>query len=598
MFRFLCVMTAIVGLTACLPQQNNSTSLTDTATSQQVANADEQLTQLLDNHWQGFMEDFPEFASYLGTGTDAHNIRWTNNSLDAIEQRYQADLALRDRLAAIDRAMLSEGQQVNYDLFQWQLNMAIEEFQFKTYLIPVTQRDGVQALDDFANFVPMASVNDYRNWLTRLERLPELIDQTQALMEKGIEEGIMPAADTMARVTGQLEKLLVEDATKSSFYTPFAVLPENFSESDKQALQAEATAIISEQLVPRYRDFTTFFTQQYLPNCKQEHGLWARTNGKPLYEYLVRYFTTTDMSPEAIHQLGLKEVARNRAEMDKVIAEVEFDGTFEEFITFLRTDPQFYYDTPEALFEGYLAVSKRLDPELTKLFGKLPRAPYGLKAIPDNVAPQTTTAYYNGPSADGLRPGYYYVNLYQPETRPKYEMEVLSVHEAVPGHHLQIALQMELGELPMFRRFLGFTVFIEGWGLYSERLGYDMGLYTDPYSRFGQLTYDMWRSVRLVVDTGIHYMGWTRQEAIDYFKANAAKSEDDIVNEIDRYITNPGQALAYKIGQLKMLELRKKAKKQLGEKFDIRAFHDTMLGSGSLPLNVLEANIDAWIASQ
>ena len=264
----------------------------------------------------------------------------------------------------------------------------------------------------------------------------------------------------------------------------------------------------------------------------------------------------------------------------------------------MRTDPQFYYDTPEELFNAYLATSKRLDPELTKLFGKLPRAPYGLKPIPDNIAPDSTTAYYNPPSADGLRPGYYYVNLYKPETRPKYEIEVLSVHEAVPGHHLQLALQAELGELPMFRRFLGFTVFIEGWGLYSERLGYDMDLYQDPYSKFGQLTYDMWRSVRLVVDTGLHYKGWTRQQAIDYFKANAAKSEQDIINEIDRYISWPGQALAYKIGQLKMLELREKAKAQLGDKFDIRAFHDTMLGSGSVPLNVLEANIDTWIAEQ
>ena len=304
------------------------------------------------------------------------------------------------------------------------------------------------------------------------------------------------------------------------------------------------------------------------------------------------------MTPDEIHRLGLNEVARIRAQMQLVIDELEFDGSFEDFLHFLRTDPQFYFDTPEELFNAYLAICKRIDPQLVRLFGKLPRTPYGLRPIPENIAPDTTTAYYNRPAADGSRAGYYYVNLYRPEVRPKYEMEVLSVHEAVPGHHLQIALQMELPDMPNFRRYTGFTAFTEGWGLYSESLGDELGLYKDPYSYFGALTYDMWRAVRLVVDTGMHYKGWTRQQAIDFFKDNAAKTEVDIINEIDRYIGWPGQALAYKIGQLKIMELKAKAQQALRDDFDIRAFHDAILGSGALPLEVLETRMNRWLADQ
>jgi prolyl oligopeptidase len=296
--------------------------------------------------------------------------------------------------------------------------------------------------------------------------------------------------------------------------------------------------------------------------------------------------------------VGKAEVARLLTEMEQVKESVGFDGDLQAFNAFLRSDPRFYYETPEALFEGYLAISKRLDPELVKLFGKLPRMPYGVRPIPDTIAPDTTTAYYSRPAANGTQAGYYYVNLYRPEVRPKYEMEVLSVHEAVPGHHLQIALAQELEGLPMFRTTGGETAFIEGWGLYSERLGYQMGLYTDPYSRYGQLTYDMWRAVRLVVDTGIHYFGWSRERAIDYFKANAGKSEADIVNEIDRYIGWPGQALAYKIGQLKILEIRERAEQALGERFDVRAFHDHLLGAGAIPLDALERRMDDWLLGQ
>ena len=305
------------------------------------------------------------------------------------------------------------------------------------------------------------------------------------------------------------------------------------------------------------------------------------------------------MTPDEIHRLGLEEVETHsrRDAADHRRAGVRRRAS-RNFLTFLSTDPQFYYDNPEDLYEAYLATSKRIDPELVKLFGTLPRMPYGVKPIPDAIAPDTTTAYYSRPAADGSRAGIYWVNLYKPEVRPKYEIEVLSVHEAMPGHHLQIALQQEIENMPKFRRYSGFTAFVEGWGLYSESLGYDLGLYTDPYSRFGALTYDMWRAVRLVVDTGIHYKGWTRQQAIDFFADNAAKTEYDIVNEIDRYIVMPGQALAYKVGQLRIKALRTQAESTLGDRFDIRAFHDELLGAGALPLDVLQQRMDTWIRSQ
>ncbi len=382
------------------------------------------------------------------------------------------------------------------------------------------------------------------------------------------------------------------------FFKAFENIPESIPASERERLRSAASETIEDDLLPAYRKLDKYFNTRYLPASRDSIGLSTLPNGEGWYEHLTRSFTTTRMTPDDIHRLGLEEVLRIRDEMQEVIKQVEFDGSFQDFLVFLRTDPQFYFDNPEELYEAYLATCKRIDPELVNLFGILPRMPYGVKPIPDSIAPDTTTAYYSRPAADGSRAGIYWVNLYRTEARPKYEIEVLSVHEAMPGHHLQIALQQELGDIPQFRRFLGFTAFVEGWGLYSERLGYDLGLYKDPYSRFGQLTYDMWRAVRLVVDTGMHYKGWTRQQAIDFFKDNAAKAEHDIVNEIDRYIGNPGQALAYKIGQLKILTLRARAERQLGEDFDIRAFHDELLGAGALPLDLLELRMDAWLTAE
>jgi prolyl oligopeptidase len=433
--------------------------------------------------------------------------------------------------------------------------------------------------------------------LLRLGKVDDLIDTAMAMAERGRKAGYMPPRILMQRVPDQLALQVVEFANESPFFKAFENMPDSIPASERERLRSTASETIENDVLPAYRKLDKYFNTRYLPATRDSVGLSALPNGSTWYEYLTRSFTTTRMTPDDIHRLGLEEVLRIREEMQEIIEQVEFEGSFQDFLVFLRTDPQFYYDNPEDLHEAYLATCKRIDPELVNLFGILPRMPYGVKPIPDSIAPDTTTAYYSRPAADGSRAGTYWVNLYRPEVRPKYEIEVLSVHEAMPGHHLQIALQQELSNMPNFRRFLGFTAFVEGWGLYSERLGYDLGLYKDPYSRFGQLTYDMWRAVRLVVDTGMHYKGWTRQQAIDFFTDNAAKAEHDIVNEIDRYIGNPGQALAYKIGQLKILTLRARAERQLGENFDIRDFHDELLGAGALPLDLLELRMDAWLAT-
>ncbi len=561
-----------------------------------LAGPAEDFAALLDEAWEWQLRENPVWTSRLGDRR--YNDQWSDLSLAAIQRRVEDQRSFLRRLRAIDSSQLPESDRLNHDLFRRQLENAIDGHRFKNYLMPMSQRGGVQSLESTAETLRLANVQDYEDWLTRMTRIENVIEQTRDLLEEGRRTGYMPPKILMERIPNQIASQLVEDPESSPFFAAFESMPETISAADQERIRQLAKDVIDDSIVPAYREFNTYFNETYLPASRDSIGASSLPDGEAFYEYRTRYFTTTQMTPDEIHRLGLNEVKRIRDEMQLVIDELEFAGSFDEFLNFLRTDPRFYYDTPEELFEGYLAVSKRIDPELVRLFGKLPRMPYGLRPIPDNIAPDTTTAYYNRPAADGSRPGYYYVNLYRPEVRPKYEMEVLSIHEAVPGHHLQIALQMELEAMPNFRKYSGFTAFTEGWGLYSESLGYEMGFYKDPYSRFGALTYDMWRAVRLVVDTGMHYKGWTRQQAIDFFKDNAAKTEADIVNEIDRYISWPGQALAYKIGQLKMLELRARAEQALGDQFDIRAFHDALLGGGAVPMEVLETRMNRWLAEQ
>ncbi len=554
-----------------------------------------ELTAIIDDHWQWTLRQYPERR--LEYGDRSGNDQWTDMSLDAFQRRYEDEGRFVQRLEQIEPATLSADARVNRAMLLRQLRDNLTEYEDGLYLIALDMRSGPQHRHSMVDTLPMESAQDHEDWLNRLRGLPEQLSQYQALLSEGISRDRTQAQIVMSRVPSQIANLITDEASESPFYRAFATMPEGIDPDTQSSLQSAAATVIDEQVNPALQALLAFLESDYLPAARPP-GIGALPGGKQVYSRLAQHFTTTELTPDEIHEIGLREVARIRGEMEAVIDTVGFEGDIAAFNEVLRTDPQFYYETPEALLEGYQAVSKRLDPGLVNLFGKLPRAPYGVRPIPDEEAPDTTTAYYMRPAIDGSRPGWYYVNLYQPEVRPKFEMEVLSVHESVPGHHLQISLAQELTGLPEFRRNGGFTAFIEGWGLYSERLGYDMGLYKDPYSRYGQLVYDMWRAVRLVVDTGIHYFGWSRQKAIDYFIANAAKSEADIINEIDRYIGWPGQALAYKIGQMKMLELRGEAETALGEDFDIRTFHDHMLSAGALPLDILERRMDVWLAEQ
>ena len=554
------------------------------------------LHAFLDAEWEWSLEQNPLQASFLGDRR--YNDRWSDVSIAAIERRHAHLLDAHRRLLAIDRARLSEADRLNYDLYARGLERQIDEHKHRLWLIPLDHGGGIQSIAEYAALLRFQSVKDYDDWIARMQAFPALTDQTIALMRVGAAEGRMWPRVTLDRVPSQIEGQIFQDPTESPFYAPFQRIPDSIPAVERERLQAAAARAIATSVIPSYRRLHEFFVEDYLPRAPVRVGIGSFADGAAAYAALARRYTTTDRTPAEIHEIGLREVARIRAEMETIRKQVGFEGDLAAFFTKLRTDPQFYYDDPEELLEGYRAISKRIDPELVKVFRTLPRIPYGVVPIPDASAPDTTTAYYMRPAGDGTRPGLYYVNLYKPETRPKWEMMALSLHEAVPGHHLQIALAQELGELPEFRRYGGYTAYVEGWGLYAESLGDDMGLYDDPYSKFGQLTYEMWRAVRLVVDTGIHVMGWSRERAIEYFLANAAKTELDVTNEIDRYITNPGQALAYKTGELKLKELRARAAARLGEDFDIREFHEVVLGAGAIPLDLLEQRVDAWLASK
>ena len=554
------------------------------------------LHTILDDDWEWTLENYPTYATFLGDAR--YNDRLTDLRPEAIEDRQAYARAMLGRLDKVGRRGLSPADQINYDLFRLEFANDVAGQPFPTWQMPINQMGGVQLdLPSLQMVAPFDNLKDYEDYLARLKLIPRHLEETMALMRLGLASGWVMPRIPLRSVPDQIRAQLDGAVEESPFYRPFTQFPDAVIEEERSRLAAAARLTIAGEVRPTYQRLLEFVEQDYLPGAREDIGAWALPDGKAYYAHRVRIMTTTDLTPDEIHETGLREVARIKAEMMKIVRETGFGEDFAAFTEFLRTDSQFYYDSPEALLRGYRDICKRLDAALPKLFGTLPRTPYGVEAIPDYEAPASTTAYYRRPSADGSRPGTFFANTYKLAQRPIYEMEALSIHEAVPGHHLQIALAQELGELPNFRKHGGITAYTEGWGLYSESLGQELGFYRDPYSKFGQLSYEMWRAVRLVVDTGMHYKRWTRQQALDFFHEHTGLSGHNVIAEVDRYIVWPGQALAYKIGELKIKELRATAKDRLGDQFDIRAFHDVVLGQGALPLNLLEAQVMAWAES-
>ncbi len=550
--------------------------------------------QLLKRHWQYVMEESPEFATSVGyPGQDA---RWTDRSFAAYARRRKELDAPYKALKTIARAKLSEADQLSFDLFKRSIEEARENRKFPEELLPLSQMWGVQReVSDTLSLMPQNSATDFETILKRMEAIPTLLEQVILLLKEGARTGVTYPRIAMEKVAEQLKGLLEPSPEKNVLFTTFKELPETVTPSDRIKLLGRAKRVFSESVLPAFTKLTDYFVKEYLPQCRTETGWNAMPNGADWYAFRVQQSTTTTLTPKEIHAIGLKEVARILKEMEKVKASAGFKGDLTAFNDFLRADPQFYYTREEDLLRGYRDLAKRIDPELPKLVGKLPRLPYGVSPIPAYAADASPTAYYQPGSPTAGRAGTFFANTSNLKARPKWEMEALTLHEAVPGHHLQIALAQEMEDVPEFRKHEGYNAYVEGWALYCEGLGSSLGLYKDPYSQFGALTYEMWRSIRLVVDTGLHSMNWTREKAIGYFRDNAGKADHDIVQEVDRYLVMPGQALGYKIGHLKIQALRSQAEKKLGAKFEQRKFHDALLGDGALPLDILEKRITRWL---
>lgn len=545
------------------------------------------LDDLFDRQWRGVMEDTPEMATYLGWH-EFHD-RFTDLSTDAIARRRHELSEPLDALRAIDRSSVDEEHRLSYDLFARQRLMEIDAARFPVELLALDQLEGPQNDIPFLlSAMPLRTDAQHGDYLARLRKIPELLEQQQVLLTAGIAAGITAPAICLRDVPAQIDAHLVDDLDQVPELVPLAGAPET--------VRAEAAAIVRERVQPAFRALRTFVTETYLPSARDTIALTALPDGDDWYVERVRYHTTTDLTPKEIHEIGVAEVHRIGAAMHAVMDQIGFTASLVEFAEVLRTDPRFYFQTADALLAFYRDIAKRIDPAVPQLFRLMPRLPFGIVPVPPEQAPSAPGAFYLQGSAELGRPGQFFANTYDLASRPSWNMESICLHEAVPGHHFQIAIAQELDGLPRFRRAaLHCTAYIEGWGLYCESLGPDLGMYTDPYQRFGALDAELLRAIRLVTDTGMHALGWSRDQAIAYFEEHSPMPKHEIVVEVDRYIVLPGQALAYKVGELKIQELRRRAADRLGDHFDIRSFHDEVLRHGALPLGMLESVLDEWI---
>jgi uncharacterized protein (DUF885 family) len=555
------------------------------------------LHDLFKREWEVRLKEDPLFATSVGR--HEYDDRLPSMSFADLQRQNGESKAFLAELDAIDRSRLTAVDQVNADIFRRQLENGIAGFELGDYQMPFNADSGFHSgFSRLPEEVPLATVKDYQNYISRLRAWPRFVREEIELMRMGIKRGMTVPRETLTGYDKTITAHVLDDPAKSVFWVPFEKFPSTVPAGDRERLSREGRSAVVEGGIAGYREFLDFYRKEYEPHARATLAASELPNGRAFYQQQIRQYTTLDLSPEEIHKIGLAEVDRISKEMNEVMRQVGFKGDFAAFLKFLRTDPQFYAKTPQELLERASFIAKKIDGKLPSEFGKLPRLPYTVKPVPDDIAPKYTSGRYVEAPEGSTQSGIFWVNTYQLESRPFYNLTALALHESVPGHHLQISLSRELGDLPDFRRFSYISAFGEGWGLYSEWLGLEMGMYDDPYSNFGRLGYEMWRACRLVVDTGVHAKGWTRQQAIDYMATRTSLPLHEVETEVDRYISWPGQALSYKLGELKIKELRHKAERELGTSFDVRAFHDVVLAAGSVPLNVLEANVDRWIGEQ
>ena len=551
------------------------------------------LNHLYEDYWEFILHESPTYATYLGD--HRYDDKLDDVSAEAYHQRIDRLRKYLEQLKSLRRPT-SQADRLNYNLFQRELALQIEGAKYEPYLTPISQQSGPHIdLPQLITYHPYKTRQDYDNYISRLRQFPRVFDQTIANLKAGMEKKIVQPRVVVEKIIPQLETQVVASADKSELHKPIDEIPSSIGSDDAHRVAKELDEEITRSVVPAYTRLLKFVKEDYLPKSRTNPGIWSLPKGKTMYDYAIRYHTTTKLTPAQIHRIGKRELVRINREIRAILRKARFKGTLQQYNKTLRNDKSNFYTTGQDLLDGFKRILKQMDSKLSLLFGRLPESEYGFREIEEFRADAAPAAYYYLPPEDRSRPGYFYVNTYKPETRPKYTMEALAYHEAVPGHHLQLALQQELRDLPKFRRNGGYTAFIEGWALYAERLGKEVGFYKDMLSGFGRLTQEAWRAARLVVDTGIHSMKWTREQAIRFLKENTATTEQDIVSEVDRYIAWPGQALAYKIGEMKIRELRAKAEKKQNRKFEIRKFHDELLNDGALPLDLLAKKMTSWL---